>query len=161
MVGQQRLVAPLHRPERLAEGGVLGLAAQRAQEKGDAEGAFKYLEAGVKQNGLLTQGEDTADNGGIYLALIGLENTLKQQGKTLETKGDDGLTEIQRFFLSFANNWCSQLRPEIMRTVVLTNPHSMPKYRVNNTVANMPEFAKAFGCAKGKPLVHENACRVW
>jgi putative endopeptidase len=118
-------------------------------------------EAGVKQNGLLTQGEDTADNGGLYLALIGLENTLKQRGKTLETKGDDGLTELQRFFLSFANNWCEELRPEIMRTVVLTNPHSLPKYRVNNTVANMPEFARAFGCAKGKPLVHANACRVW
>jgi endothelin-converting enzyme/putative endopeptidase len=118
-------------------------------------------EAGVKQNGLLTQGEDTADNGGIYLALIGLENSLKQQGKTLETKGDDGLSEVQRFFLSFANNWCEELRPEIMRTVVLTNPHSLPKYRVNNTIANMPEFARAFGCAKGKPLVHENACRVW
>ncbi|HKD81356.1 MAG TPA: M13 family metallopeptidase [Candidatus Angelobacter sp.] len=118
-------------------------------------------EAGVKQNGLLTQGEDTADNGGIYIALIGLENTLKQQGKTLETKGDDGLTELQRFFLSFANGWCEELRPEVMRTVVLTNPHSLPKYRVNNTVANMPEFARAFGCAKGKPLVHEKACRVW
>lgn len=118
-------------------------------------------EAGVKQNGLLTQGEDTADNGGIYLALIALDNSLKQQGKTLETKGGDGLTEIQRFFLSFANNWCEELRPEVMRTVVLTNPHSLPKYRVNNTVANMPEFAKAFGCAKGKPLVHEKACRVW
>ncbi|HEY1939002.1 MAG TPA: M13 family metallopeptidase [Candidatus Angelobacter sp.] len=118
-------------------------------------------EAGVKQNGLLTQGEDTADNGGIYLALIALENSLKQQGKTLDSKGEDGLTEIQRFFLSFANNWCEELRPEITRTVVLTNPHSLPKYRVNNTVANMPEFAKAFGCAKGKPLVHENACRVW
>ncbi|MGC2698137.1 MAG: M13 family metallopeptidase, partial [Candidatus Angelobacter sp.] len=118
-------------------------------------------EAGVKQNGLLTQGEDTADNGGLYLALIALDNTLKQQGKSLETKGDDGLTEIQRFFLSFANNWCEELRPEIMRTFVLTNPHSLPKYRVNNTLANMPEFAQAFGCAKGKPLVHENACRVW
>ncbi len=118
-------------------------------------------EAGVKQNGLLTQGEDTADNGGIYLALIGLDNTLKQQGKTLETKGEDGLTELQRFFLSFANNWCEELRPEVMRTIVLSNPHSLPKYRVNNTVANMPEFARAFGCAKGKPLVHEKACRVW
>ena len=118
-------------------------------------------EAGVKQNGLLTQGEDTADNGGLYLALIGLENSLKQQGKTLETKGGDGLTEVQRFFLSFANNWCEELRPETMRTAVLTNPHSLPRYRVNNTIANMPEFARAFGCAKGKPLVHENACRVW
>ena len=118
-------------------------------------------EAGVKQNGLMTQGEDTADNGGLYLALIALDNSLKQQGKTLETKGDDGLTEIQRFFLSFANNWCEEYRPELIRTVVLTNPHSIAKYRVNNTIANMPEFAKAFGCAKGKPLVHENACRVW
>jgi len=118
-------------------------------------------EAGVKQNGLMTQGEDTADNGGIYLALIGLQNTLQQQGKTLETKGEDGLTEIQRFFLSFSNNWCEELRPEVMRTIVLTNPHSLPKYRVNNTLANMPEFARAFGCAKGKPMVHENACRVW
>ena len=118
-------------------------------------------EAGVKQNGLLTQGEDTADNGGIYISLIALENTLKQQGKTLDTKGDDGLTELQRFFLAFANGWCEELRPEIMRVQVLTNPHSLPKYRVNNTVANMPEFARAFGCAKGKPLVHENACRVW
>jgi putative endopeptidase len=118
-------------------------------------------EAGVKQNGLMTQGEDTADNGGIYLALIGLENALQQQGKTLETKGDDGLTELQRFFLSFSNNWCEELRPEIMRTIVLTNPHSLPKYRVNNTLGNMPEFAKAFNCAKGKPMVHANSCRVW
>lgn len=118
-------------------------------------------EAGVKQNGLLTQGEDTADNGGLYIALIALENTLKEQGKTLDTKGDDGLTELQRFFLAFANGWCEEERPEIMRVQVLTNPHSLPKYRVNNTVANMPEFARAFGCAKGKPLVHENACRVW
>jgi endothelin-converting enzyme/putative endopeptidase len=118
-------------------------------------------EAGVKQNGLLTQGEDTADNGGIHLALIALENTLKQQGKTLDTKGNDGLTELQRFFLAYADGWCTQYRPEVIRTAILTNPHSIPKYRVNNVVANMPEFAKAFGCKKGQPLVHENACRVW
>jgi putative endopeptidase len=118
-------------------------------------------EAGVKQNGLLTQGEDTADNGGIHLALIALANTLKAQGKSLDDKGADGLTELQRFFLSYAYTWCTQFRPEVMRTQVISNPHSLPKYRVNNVVANMPEFAKAFGCKKGQPLVHENACRVW
>ncbi len=118
-------------------------------------------EAGMKQNGLLTQGEDTADNGGIHLALIALENALKKEGKSLDSKGSDGLTALQRFFLAYGNTWCTQYRPEVIRTAILTNPHSISRYRVNNVVANMPEFAKAFGCKKGQPLVHEKACRVW
>ena len=118
-------------------------------------------EAGVKQNGELTLGEDTADNGGIRLAFMALEDKLKVSGKSVDDKGDDGWTARQRFFLSFANSWCSQYRPELMRTVVLTNPHSIPKYRVNNTVANTPEFREAFGCKKGTPMARENGCRVW
>ena len=115
----------------------------------------------VKQNGKLTQGEDTADNGGTRLALLALEAALKKDGKTLDDKGSDGWTNRQRFFLSYANSWCDHWRPETVRTLVLTNPHTLPKYRVNNTVANMPEFQQAFGCKKGAPMVHENACRVW
>jgi predicted metalloendopeptidase len=42
--------------------------------------------AGVEQDGKLTQGEDTADNGGLYLALSALVDDLKQQGKTLDTR---------------------------------------------------------------------------
>ena len=118
-------------------------------------------EAGVKQNGELTLGEDTADNGGIRLAFMALEDKLKIAGKSVDAKGEDGWTPRQRFFLSFANSWCTQYRPELMRTVVLTNPHSIPKYRVNNTVANSPEFSQAFGCKKGSPMARENACRVW
>jgi putative endopeptidase len=116
---------------------------------------------GVKQDGRLTQGEDTADNGGTRLALMALEAALKKEGKTLDDKGPDGWTNRQRFFLSYAYSWCEQMRPEALRTQVLTNPHSFPKYRVNNTVANMPEFQQAFGCKKSAPMVHENACRVW
>jgi len=116
---------------------------------------------GVKQNGRLTQGEDTADNGGTRLAFMALVSALAKQGKSVDDKGPDGWTSRQRFFLSYANSWCDQARPEVLRTQVLTNPHSVPKYRVNNTLANMPEFAQAFGCKKGTPMVHENACRVW
>ncbi len=118
-------------------------------------------EAGTKQNGRLTQGEDTADNGGIHLALAALETDLTRQHQALDTKGADGVTNAQRFFLAYGNSWCDQIRPEAMRTIILTNPHSMPKYRVNNVISNMPEFAKAFGCKGGAPMVHTNQCRVW
>ena len=43
----------------------------------------------------------------------------------------------------------------------LTDPHSVAKYRVNNVVANMPEFQKAWGCHTGQPMVSANMCRVW
>jgi len=116
---------------------------------------------GVRQNGLLTQGEDTADNGGARLALYALADTLKQQGKSLDDKGADGWTYRQRFFLSFANSWCENIRPEIARLVVTTNPHSLSSFRINNVVSNLPEFQQAFGCKAGQRMVRANACRVW
>ena len=116
---------------------------------------------GVKQNGLLTLGEDTADNGGMRLAYAAMAGTLAAHGGSLDAKGPDGFTHAQRFFLTYAFGWCDGIRPEIARTLVATNPHSLPRYRVNNVVANMPEFARAFGCKKGQPMVRENACRIW
>ena len=116
---------------------------------------------GVKQDGLMTLGEDTADNGGIYLAFAALQDSLKRQGRTLDAKEADGLTPRQRFFLAFAFSWCTEYRPELIRLVVLSDPHSYPKYRVNNTVANMPEFSAAFGCHPGQREAKVNACRVW
>ncbi|MBV8049726.1 MAG: M13 family metallopeptidase [Acidobacteriaceae bacterium] len=118
-------------------------------------------EAGVKQNGQLTAGEDTADNGGAHLALMALSNEKQREGKSLDAKDPDGWTPRQKFFLSYANEWCTQYRPELMRTIVLTNPHSIPKYRVNNVVSNMPEFEQAFSCKAGAPMVRKNQCRVW
>ena len=116
---------------------------------------------GVKQNGLLTQGEDTADNGGVHLALNALATELKKQGKSLDDKGPDGWTYRQRFFLSYAYSWCANIRPEVARLVVTTNPHSMPIFRIDDVVSNMSEFAQAFGCKAGQKMVRANACRVW
>jgi putative endopeptidase len=116
---------------------------------------------GVKQNGLLTQGEDTADNGGIHLALNALAASLKQEGKSLDDKGPDGWTYRQRFFLSNAYSWCANVRPEITRLIVTTDPHSMPVFRIDNVLSNMSEFQQAFGCKAGQKMVRANACRVW
>ena len=116
---------------------------------------------GVKQNGLLTQGEDTADNGGIHLALNALEASLKQQGKSLDDKGPDGWTYRQRFFLSNAYSWCANVRPQIASLIVTTDPHSLPVFRIDNVLSNMSEFQQAFGCKAGQKMVRANACRVW
>jgi endothelin-converting enzyme/putative endopeptidase len=118
-------------------------------------------EAGVKQNGKLSAGEDTADNGGIHIALAALDNTLKAQGKELDSPAPGGLTQLQTFFLSFANIWCGENRPEAARTAVMTQGHSLNRYRVNNVVSNMNEFAHAFSCKPGQKMVRANACRVW
>jgi endothelin-converting enzyme/putative endopeptidase len=118
-------------------------------------------EYGVKQNGELTAGEDTADNGGLHLAMQALENLYKSQGKSLDTPEQDGITARQRFFLSFAFSWCSEVRPEAARKQVVTNPHSLPQFRVNRPLSNMPEFQQAFGCKPGQPMVHYPSCRVW
>jgi putative endopeptidase len=118
-------------------------------------------ELGVTQKGELTAGEDTADNGGIHLAMLALENIYKAQGKSLDAPEADGLTARQRFFLSYAFSWCSDMRPEAARNQVTTNPHSLPRFRVNRPLSNMPEFQQAFACAAGQPMVHEPACRVW
>jgi putative endopeptidase len=116
---------------------------------------------GVKQNGLLTQGEDTADNGGLHLALMALEIDLAHEGRSVDEKTPEGLTLLQRFFLSYAFSWCVQLTPEFSRTLVLTNPHSLPRYRTNNVVSNSPDFRKAFGCHDGQKMVRQNICRIW
>jgi len=116
---------------------------------------------GVKQDGLMTLGEDTADNGGIHIAYMALQHALARQGRDMDGKEADGLTPRQRFFLAYAFGWCEEYRPELVRQAVLSDPHSYPKYRVNNTVSNMPEFSAAFGCHKGQPEARVNACRVW
>jgi endothelin-converting enzyme/putative endopeptidase len=115
----------------------------------------------VKQDGLMTLGEDTADNGGLHLAYLALKMSLDRLGKSLDEKGPDGVTTLQRFFLAYAFTWCEQYRPELIRTVVLTNPHTYPKYRVNNVVSNFPEFAHAFGCHEGQKMVRAHICRIW
>ena len=111
---------------------------------------------GVHVNGKLTLGENTADNGGVRVALMALVNTAGTDARKV-----DGFTTEQRFFLSFGQIWCSNERDEAVRLQVQTNEHSPPKLRVNGVVQNMPEFQKAFSCKPAQPMVKTSACRVW
>ena len=113
-----------------------------------------------KLNGKLTLGENTADNGGLRIAYMALLDTLAVEGKSISDK-IDGYTEAQRYFLGFAQVWCENRTEQSARQSALTDPHSPGRWRVNGTVQNFDQFGKAFGCAKGQPMLPATSCRVW
>jgi endothelin-converting enzyme/putative endopeptidase len=108
-------------------------------------------------NSKLTSGEDVADLGGTLLAYIAWKK--QTEGQTLHDA--DGFTPDQRFFVGMAQWACENDRPENLRVQAATDPHSPGFARINGVVSNMPQFAKAFGCKTGQPMVHVPACKVW
>ena len=129
---------------------------KRTQCVSDEYAGFVAVD-GVHLNGKLTLGENTADNGGVRIAYLALQDDLKSKPEAKK----DGFTPDQRFFLGFAQIWCQNVTPENARVRALTDPHSPGQYRVNGVVSNMTEFQQAFGCKTGQPMVRENACHVW
>lgn len=129
---------------------------RRAQCVADQYAGYTAVDE-VKLNGKLTLGENVADNGGVRVAYGAFLDTLA--GRQAEPQ--DGFTPQQRFFLGYAQIWCQNMTPEAARLRAQTDPHSPGQWRVNGVVSNMPEFAQAFSCKPGQPMVRENACRVW
>jgi putative endopeptidase len=116
---------------------------------------------GQHLNGKLTLGENTADNGGLRIAYLALMNTLQQEGKKAATKKIDGFTPQQRFFIAFAQVWCSNQTEQSLRVSAKTDPHSPGKFRTDGSVQNFDAFGKAFGCKQGTPMYPATSCRVW
>ena len=96
----------------------------------------------LKVNGKLTLGENIADIGGLAIAY----QAFKYSQKIKPAPGKiDGFTPDQRFFLSFAQVWRMNVRPEEAARRILTDPHAPGKYRCNGTLSNMESFYAAFG----------------
>ena len=113
---------------------------------------------GIKVNGALTLGENISDIGGLKIAHLALRKAQAEK----PTATIDGFTADQRFFLSFAAIWRSQMRPEQERVRLRTDGHSLPNLRVRGTVANMPEFAHAFSCDAARTLLPaESRGDIW
>jgi putative endopeptidase len=107
--------------------------------------------------GKLVVGEATADLGGLILAYQAFHNSANyKKAKTI-----DGYTPDQQFFLSFAHIWANNMRPEQAGNLVTVDPHPPSKYRVNGTLANMPEFQSAFNVPNKSEMVNKNRCVIW
>ncbi|HEX4682398.1 MAG TPA: M13 family metallopeptidase [Gemmatimonadaceae bacterium] len=111
-------------------------------------------------NGKLTLGENIADYGGLLTSYDALQRALKRNGRPGPI---DGFTPEQRFFIAYAQSWRSHSRPEQMKTRVTVDPHAPEKWRSNGPLSNMPQFAAAFGCKPGDPMVRPAALipHIW
>jgi len=114
---------------------------------------------GLNVNGRLTLGENIGDLGGLSVAYEAYHLALG--GKKAPVL--DGLTGEQRFFLAWAQVWRSLYRDEQMRTLVMSNPHSPPKFRVNGPVRNLDAWYDAFDVKAGDQLYlpPEERVRIW
>ncbi|MDQ6826685.1 MAG: M13 family metallopeptidase [Candidatus Eremiobacteraeota bacterium] len=114
---------------------------------------------GVHENGKLVQGEAIADLGGLTIAYKAFQKSMRGKPRRLI----DGFTPEQRFFLSWAQVWASNERPEYVRLLAQTDVHAYDKFRVNATVANMPGFAKAWFCPLNAAMVRppQQRCQIW
>lgn len=99
-------------------------------------GNYKINEiGGLAVDGIITQGENIADNGGIKQAFRAYENWLKHHCTTkecLEQEHLNGLnaTHKQLFFINFAQVWCGAMRPEATKNKMKTAVHSPGRFRV-------------------------------
>ncbi|MGA9882885.1 MAG: M13 family metallopeptidase [Candidatus Acidiferrales bacterium] len=118
-----------------------------------------YQAYGLHEPGKLDEGESIADLGGMTIAYRAFQTTPEAKaGKPI-----DGFTPDQRFFLAYARNWASNLRPQIARKYMRTDPHPMDQFRANGPLSNTPAFAKAFGCSANSPMVRPagQRCQIW
>jgi putative endopeptidase len=116
-------------------------------------------EPGVKENGALVVGEETADLGGVTLAYRAFEKWQSTHPRLII----DGYTPEQRFFFGWAHVWQELERPAVIKLLAETDVHAYPKFRVNATLSNMPAFAKAWSCPLNSPMVRPAAerCQIW
>ena len=130
----------------------------RAKVVEDQYNAYTVLDS-VHVNGKLTLGENLADVVGVSLAYDALEKALAGKPRTTI----DGFTPEQRFFMAYSQARRSNMLPQQALLQIRTDPHSPGRYRVNGPLSNMPEFAKAFDCKEGDPMVRPENIRakIW
>jgi len=106
-------------------------------------------------NGALTVGENIGDLGGLTIALLAYELSLRGQ----EPPVADGLSGRQRLFKNWAFIWRVKRRPELALQLLSVDPHAPAEFRAN-IVRNLDEFHAAYATAPSDGLWLDPADRV-
>jgi putative endopeptidase len=132
----------------------------RAQLVVDEYNAFEVL-PGLHVNGKLTLGENLADLGGVHIAYEALQRALAKDPSRRKTI--DGFTPEQRFFISFAQVWRTNIREAEAQRLATVDPHSPGRFRAFGPLLNLQAFYDAFDIKPGSPMwrAPEQRAEIW
>ncbi|KAH1023619.1 neprilysin-4 isoform X2 [Dendroctonus ponderosae] len=112
-------------------------------------------------DGVITQGENIADNGGLKQSFKAYQLWALNNTHADETLPGLTMTGAQLFFLNFAQVWCGKQRIESARNQLKTSVHAPGMFRVIGALSNSAEFADVFSCPSGSPMNPEKKCDLW
>jgi putative endopeptidase len=132
----------------------------RAQLVVDEYNGFEAL-PGLHVNGKLTLGENLADLGGVNIAYEALQRALAKDPS--QRKTIDGFTPEQRFFISFAQLYRSNIREAAARQYLTVDGHSPDRFRAYGPLLNLQEFYDAFDIQPGSPMwiPPDKRAKIW
>ena len=116
---------------------------------------------GLHVNGKLTLGENLADLGGVNIAYEALQRALAKDPAKRQTI--DGFTPEQRFFISFAQIWRTNIRPAEAQRLITVDGHSPGQFRSYGPLLHVQSFYDAFGIKPGSRmwLPPEQRAVIW
>lgn len=112
-------------------------------------------------NGITTQGENIADNGGVKVAYFAYKKWKQLHGPEKSLPGLSKYIPEQLFWISAAQTWCAVDREWYAKHAVATDSHASNRFRVLGPLRNNKEFSKDFGCVAGSPMNPEDKCDIW
>ncbi|XP_017847714.1 neprilysin-2 isoform X2 [Drosophila busckii] len=126
----------------------------------DQYGNYTERTTGLNLNGINTQGENIADNGGVKEAYIAYQRWIEKHGAEPKLPGLD-YTPQQMFWISAGQTWCAKYRKESLKMRITTGVHSPSEFRVLGPFSNVKDFAKDFQCPEGSFMNPVQKCEVW
>ncbi|XP_029640295.1 neprilysin-3-like [Octopus sinensis] len=111
-------------------------------------------------NGERTAEENIADIGALkiaYEAYLLWKSDHPDAKKTLPILK---MTDLQLFFMSFAQSWCSNVSPK-EKYLFENAVHSPMEARVQVPLKNSKDFAEAFNCKKGSNMNPYVKSEMW
>jgi len=124
-------------------------------------GNYTAKSVNKKLNGVNTQGENIADNGGIKEAYRAYNSYVGRHGEEQKLPGLQNYSPLQMFWISAANTWCSKYRNKALEKRIKTGVHSPGMFRVQGPFSNSREFAADFQCPLGSRMNPVKKCEVW